>query len=156
VSTTQIETVAFTVNGESKSLNVDSKQTLLDVLRNSLGLKATRMGCAAGQCGACKVIVDGYAVNACQTPMWAVQGKVVKTLEGLGTVERPHPLQTAFIQQQAAQCGFCTSGLIMAAAALLERNPSPDETTIKQALDDQLCRCGIQQRAIRAVLQACK
>lgn len=146
--------IAFTLNGRSTSVEVDPNQSLLDVLRNTLSLKATRMGCGLGQCGACMVIVDAHAVNSCDMPMWSVAGKDVITLEGLGTRASPHPLQTAFIREQALQCGYCTSGILMAAAALLRRNPQPSESDIRQALEGNLCRCGVHNRVIRAVQRA--
>ncbi|HMA08959.1 MAG TPA: (2Fe-2S)-binding protein [Ramlibacter sp.] len=146
--------IAFTLNGRATSVAVDPDQTLLDVLRNTLALKATRMGCGLGQCGACTVIVDAHAVNSCDTPMWSVAGKNVITLEGLGTRASPHPLQTAFIEEQALQCGYCTSGILMAAAALLRRNPQPSESDIRQALEGNLCRCGVHNRVVRAVQKA--
>ncbi|MEO8653454.1 MAG: (2Fe-2S)-binding protein [Ramlibacter sp.] len=146
--------IAFTLNGRPTSVAVDPDQSLLDVLRNTLALKATRMGCGLGQCGACTVIIDSHAVNSCDTPMWSVAGKDVVTLEGLGTRDAPHPLQTAFIEEQALQCGFCTSGILMAAAALLKRNPQPSESDIRQALEGNLCRCGVHNRVVRAVQRA--
>jgi nicotinate dehydrogenase subunit A len=146
----------FTLNGRATSVRVDPEQTLLDVLRNTLGMKATRMGCGLGQCGACTVILGDYAVTACDTPMWSVAGKEVTTLEGLGTREAPHPLQTAFVEEQAMQCGYCTSGLLMTAAALLKRNPQPAEPDIKEALEGNLCRCGVHNRVVRAVRKACQ
>ena len=145
--------IHFAVNGLDTQVSADSNQSLLDVLRNDLNLKATRLGCGLGQCGACRVIVDGHAVAACDTPMWAVVDKNITTLEGLGSPQAPHPLQSAFIAHQAAQCGFCTSGMLMTAAALLQRQPHPSENEIKQALEDNLCRCGIHQRVLQAVLQ---
>ena len=146
--------IAFTLNGQARSVEVDPDQTLLDVLRNTLELKATRMGCGLGQCGACTVIIDEHAVNSCDTPMWSVAGKDVTTLEGLGSRDAPHPLQTAFIEEQALQCGYCTSGILMAAAALLKRNPQPSESDIRQALEGNLCRCGVHNRVVRAVKRA--
>jgi nicotinate dehydrogenase subunit A len=146
--------IKFTLNGEATSVQVDPDQTLLDVLRNTLGLKATRLGCGLGQCGACSVLLGDHAVNSCDTPMASVAGKEVTTLEGLGTRTAPHPLQTAFIEEQALQCGYCTSGLLMTAAALLKRNPRPSQADIEQALEGNLCRCGVQNRVVRAVLKA--
>lgn len=146
--------IQFTLNGEATSVQVDPDQTLLDVLRNTLGLKAARLGCGLGQCGACSVLLGDHAVNACDTPMWSVAGKDVTTLEGLGSRSAPHPLQTAFIEEQALQCGYCTSGLLMTAAALLKRNPRPTQEDIQQALEGNLCRCGVQNRVVRAVLRA--
>ncbi len=146
--------IAFTLNGRPTSVDADPDQTLLDVLRNTLELKATRMGCGLGQCGACTVILGEHAVSSCDTPMWSVAGKEVTTLEGLGSRDAPHPLQTAFIEEQALQCGYCTSGLLMAAAALLKRNPHPSEPDIQQALEGNLCRCGVHNRVVRAVMKA--
>ena len=146
--------VAFHVNGREVSVQGDSGQSLLDVLRNTLHLKATRMGCGQGACGACRVMVDGHAMAACETPLWSVQGKHITTVEGLGTREQPHPLQTAFIEEQAMQCGFCTSGILMSAAALLQRQAQPTRQEIVQVLDDHLCRCGAHNRVIRAIEKA--
>jgi len=148
------ESIAFTLNGRAASVEVEPDRTLLDVLRNTFELKAARLGCGLGQCGACTVIVDGHAVNACDTPMWSVAGKDILTLEGLGSRAAPHPLQTAFIEEQALQCGYCTSGILMAAAALLQRNPQPSEADIRQALEGNLCRCGVHNRVVRAVRKA--
>jgi len=146
--------IQFTLNGQLTSVSVDPEQTLLDVLRSRLGLKATRFGCGLGQCGACTVILGDHAVTSCDTPMWSVAGKSVTTLEGLGTREAPHPLQTAFIQEQALQCGYCTSGMLMRAAALLKRDPHPSESDIRAALEGNLCRCGVHNRVLRAVRNA--
>jgi len=146
--------VAFHVNGRGVSVPDQKEQTLLDVLRNTLQLKATRMGCGQGECGACRVIVDGHAVAACDTPLWSVNGKQVTTVEGLGSRTAPHALQTAFIDEQAMQCGFCTSGILMSAAALLQRQPKPTRQDIVQVLDSHLCRCGAHNRVIRAVEKA--
>jgi nicotinate dehydrogenase subunit A len=151
---TVLTEIEFRLNGRATSVHADPDQTLHDVLRNTLDLKATRLGCGLGQCGACSVIVGDYAVSSCETPMWSVAGKDVTTLEGLGTREAPHPLQKAFIQEQALQCGYCTSGLLMAAAALLKRNPHPSEPDIRQALEGNLCRCGVHNRVVRAVTKA--
>jgi nicotinate dehydrogenase subunit A len=148
------ENIEFTLNGRAASVSVDPQQTLLDVLRNTLSLKATRMGCALGQCGTCTVLLDDRAVTSCDMPMWSVAGKHVTTVEGLGSRQAPHPLQTAFIEEQAMQCGYCTSGLLMTAAALLKRNPHPSEPEIRAALDVNLCRCGVHNRVVRAVRKA--
>jgi nicotinate dehydrogenase subunit A len=147
--------IQFTLNGQATSLDVDPDRTLLDVLRNTLGLKASRLGCGLGQCGACTVILGDHAVTSCDTPMWSVAGKSVTTLEGLGTRDEPHPLQAAFIEEQALQCGWCTSGMLMRATALLQRDPQPAESDIKAALEGNLCRCGVQNRVVRAVQKAC-
>ena len=146
--------VAFHVNGREVSVQGENGQSLLDVLRNTLHLKATRMGCGQGACGACRVMVDGHAVAACDTPLWSVQGKHITTVEGLGTREAPHALQTAFIEEQAMQCGFCTSGILMSAAALLQRQANPTRQDIVQVLDGHLCRCGAHNRVIRAIEKA--
>jgi nicotinate dehydrogenase subunit A len=147
--------IQFTLNGQATSVRVDPEQTLLDVLRNTLGLKASRLGCGLGQCGACTVILGDHAVTSCDTPMWSVAGKSVVTLEGLGTREAPHPLQTAFVEEQALQCGYCTSGMLMRAAALLKRDAHPSESDIQAALEGNLCRCGVQNRVVSAVKRAC-
>jgi nicotinate dehydrogenase subunit A len=146
--------IQFTLNGAPASVRVDPEQSLLDVLRNTLGLKASRLGCGLGQCGACTVILGDHAVTSCDTPMWSVAGKSVTTLEGLGTRSAPHPLQTAFVEEQALQCGYCTSGMLMRAAALLKRDPHPSEDDIKAALEGNLCRCGVQNRVVAAVKRA--
>jgi nicotinate dehydrogenase subunit A len=146
--------VSFHLNGREVSLQGDSKQSLLDVLRNTFHLKATRMGCGQGACGACRVMVDDHAVAACDTPLWSLQGKRITTVEGLGTREAPHALQTAFIDEQAMQCGFCTSGILMSAAALLKRHAHPTRQDIVQVLDGHLCRCGAHNRVIRAIEKA--
>lgn len=148
------ERVSFRLNGQSVSVPNEAGQSLLDLLRNTLQLKATRMGCGQGQCGACRVMLDGYAVAACETPLWAVGDKHVTTVEGLGSPATPHVLQTAFIEEQAMQCGFCTSGLLMSAAALLQRQPHPTRLEIVQAIDGHLCRCGAHNRVIRAIEKA--
>jgi nicotinate dehydrogenase subunit A len=146
--------VGFQLNGRSVSVTGESGQSLLDLLRNTLQLKATRMGCGQGQCGACRVMLDGHAVAACETPLWALEGKAVTTVEGLGTRSAPHALQTAFIEEQAMQCGFCTSGILMSAAALLQRQPHPSRQEIVQAIDGHLCRCGAHNRVVRAIEKA--
>jgi nicotinate dehydrogenase subunit A len=146
--------VAFHVNGREVSVQGDSGQSLLDVLRNTLHLKATRMGCGQGACGACRVMVDGRAMAACETPLWSLEGKHITTVEGLGTREAPHALQTAFIEEQAMQCGFCTSGILMSTAALLHRQAQPTRQDIVQVLDGHLCRCGAHNRVIRAIEKA--
>ena len=145
---------SLTINGAQASVECESSRPLLDVIRDALGLKGTRHGCGANQCGACFVLLDGRAVASCDTPVWAAEGKAVTTVEGLGSPERPHPLQRAFIEEQAAQCGYCTSGLLISAAALLERDPSPDADAVRAALERNLCRCGSHNRVVRAVLRA--
>ncbi len=146
--------VNLRVNGQSHQLDVDTDARLLDVLRDALGLKGSRFGCGANQCGACFVLVDDAAVASCDTPMWAVEGKSVTTVEGLGTPESPHPLQRALIEEQAAQCGYCSSGVLISAAALLLRCPQPSADEVRLALERNLCRCGSHNRIVRAVLRA--
>ncbi len=146
--------IRLKVNGVEHAVGAHPDTPLLYVLRNDLGLKATRFGCGSGECGACFVIVDGRAVPSCDTPLWSAAGKEVVTLEGLGSSARPHPLQQAFIDEQAAQCGYCASGIMVSAAALLAVNPSPSEDEIRTALDRNLCRCGSHNRIVRAVRRA--
>jgi nicotinate dehydrogenase subunit A len=156
MTTATAETTRLTVNGVERQVAADPATPLLSVLRGALGLTAAHFGCGANQCGACYVLVDGHAVAACDTPLWAAAGKDVTTLEGLGTPEKPHPLQRAFVAEQAMQCGYCVSGIIVSAAALLRRNPSPTEAQVREALDRNLCRCGAHSRMVRAVLRAAK
>src|SRR5947208_6433450 len=148
------ERFTFRVNGTEHTFEAEGRTPLLDVLRNTLKLKGTRFGCGDEQCGACFVLVDGRAVASCTTPLSSVVGKAVTTVEGLGSPDSPHPLQRAFIDEQAAQCGYCTSGMLMSAAALLSRTPRPSEAEMKAALDGNLCRCGSHNRIVRAVLRA--
>jgi nicotinate dehydrogenase subunit A len=142
------------INDVRHALAIDGNALLIDVLRDTLKLKGTRFGCGASQCGACFVLVDGFAVASCDLPMWAVENKSVTTVEGLGDVDAPHALQRAFIDEQAAQCGYCTAGMLISAAALLQRCPRPSEADVREALDRNLCRCGTHNRVIRAVLRA--
>ncbi|GAA3169272.1 (2Fe-2S)-binding protein [Blastococcus jejuensis] len=144
----------LTVNGTSRDVDAHPDTPLLDVLRGDLGLTGSRFGCGLGQCGACFVLVDGRAVPACDTPLWSVEGRSVTTVEGLADGDRLHPVQQAVLDEQAAQCGFCVSGIVVSAAALLAENPQPDEATVAAALDRHLCRCGIQHRMIAAVVRA--
>ncbi|HTO64761.1 MAG TPA: (2Fe-2S)-binding protein, partial [Bradyrhizobium sp.] len=130
--------------------------SLLDVLRAELGLTGPHFGCGAGECGACHVLLGNRAVASCDTPLWSVADKDVTTLEGLGTEQRPHPLQRAFIAEQAMQCGYCVSGILISAAALLKQNPSPTDMEVRAALDRNLCRCGSHNRMVRAVLRAAR
>ena len=142
------------INGIERTVeSEDPDQPLLYVLR-SLGLTATKFGCGLGQCGACSVLIDGRATRSCQTTIPNARGKAVTTLEGLGTISAPHPVQAAFIKEQVPQCGYCTSGMIIGAAALLASKPKPSEQEIKAALDGNLCRCGTHARIIRAVMLA--
>ena len=142
------------VNGQLREVRTEQDTALLYVLRNHLGLKGTRFGCGLSLCGACLVLVDGRATYSCDTPLWAVAGKEVTTVEGLGTPERPHPVARAIIAGQAAQCGYCMSGLVVAAAELLAGNDDPSEDEVRAALDRNLCRCGAHNRIVRAVLTA--
>ncbi|MBU0491529.1 MAG: (2Fe-2S)-binding protein [Chloroflexi bacterium] len=143
--------ITLQVNGRIHRVCVEPDTPLLYVLRNDLGLKAAKLGCGQGQCGACQVILDGQAVPSCRLPVRSVQGRSITTLEGLGTADDLHPLQQAFIEEQAVQCGFCTPGLIVAAKALLDRNPHPTEGEMRAELADNLCRCGVYDRVIRAI-----
>ena len=146
---------SVSVNGHARSVeSPDPDQPLLYLLRNALGLHAAKFGCGLGQCGACTVLLDGRAVRSCQVPIGDVEGRTITTLEGLGTPEAPHPLQAAFITEQVPQCGYCTSGIIMTAAALLSEVARPTEAEIRTALDANLCRCGSQPRILRAVMKA--
>jgi nicotinate dehydrogenase subunit A len=150
------EEIRFTVNGQNRVLRAAQNTPLVYVLRNDLGLKGTRLGCGANQCGVCHVLIDGQSVPSCDTPLWAVAGKNVVTIEGLGSPQRPHRLQRAFIAEQAGQCGYCLSGIMISAAALLARTPDPTEEQVRAALDPHLCRCGTHNRIVRAVLRAAK
>lgn len=141
------------VNGQRSRVTAEPETPLLYVLRNELQLKGTRYGCGLGQCGACTVVVDGVAVQSCDVPVAAVAGKRVTTIEVLAADGRLHPLQQAFIDEQAAQCGYCASGILMSAKALLDANPRPDEAQIREALAGNLCRCGTQTRILRAILR---
>ena len=144
----------FRLNGVATEVDADPVTMLLDVLRGRLGLTGAHFGCGAGECGACHVIVGDHAVSACDTPLWSVADKEVTTPEGLGSADKPHPLQRAFIAEQALQCGYCVPGILMSAAALLRQNPHPSETEVRAALDRNLCRCGPHNRMVRAVLRA--
>jgi nicotinate dehydrogenase subunit A len=146
----------FEVNGRPCSVQAEADTPLLYVLRNDLGLKGAKFGCGLGQCGACTVLLDGHAVNACDTPLWAVAGKKVTTVEGLADGERLSVLQQAFVDEQAVQCGYCISGMLMSATALLERTPEPTLDEIKAAMDRNLCRCGTQARILRAIQRAAR
>jgi nicotinate dehydrogenase subunit A len=148
------ETISLTVNGAPAQVDTDPDSTLLSVLREQLDLLGSRFGCGLGLCGACFVRVEGTVVPACDTPIWSVAGKSVVTVEGLAAGEKLHPVQQALLDEQAAQCGFCISGIAVRAAALLEENPRPDAATVAEALDRNLCRCGVQRRIISAVVNA--
>jgi nicotinate dehydrogenase subunit A len=145
----------FRLNGREASVDSwDPDQPLLYVLRNEMGLHGPKYGCGLGQCGACRVILDGKAVPSCLTTVRQAQGKSVTTLEGLGTPEKPHPVQAAFIEEQAAQCGYCANGMIVSAKALLDATPKPTAEQVKQSLSGVICRCGTHTRILRAVMRA--
>ena len=146
----------FEVNGERRSVAADPDTPLLYVLRNDLGLVGSRYGCGTGQCGACFVMVDGRAMPSCDAPLWSVANKSVTTVEGLAKGGALHPVQKALLAEQAAQCGYCTSGIAVTAAAFLAANKNPTEAEVKTALDRNLCRCGTHNRVVRAVLRAAK
>jgi nicotinate dehydrogenase subunit A len=143
--------IALTVNGRAQTLDVDLTTPLLYVLSDDLALNGPKFGCGLGQCGACAVIVRGRAVRSCVTPVGTLDGADVTTLEGLGTVEHPHPIQEAFIEEQAAQCGFCLNGVIITAKAFIDRNPNPSDAQIPDALSTVLCRCFTHARMLRAI-----
>ncbi|MGY3619572.1 (2Fe-2S)-binding protein [Bradyrhizobium sp. USDA 10063] len=146
--------VRFRLNGVEMDVDADPDRSLLDILRGQLGMIGPHFGCGAGECGACNVIVGDRAMSSCDMPLWSVADKDITTPEGLGSADAPHPLQRAFIAEQALQCGYCVSGILMSAAALLKRNPAPSRDEVKEALDRNLCRCGSHNRMIRAVLRA--
>jgi nicotinate dehydrogenase subunit A len=158
-------TIEFELNGQTVNVEVEPRTPLLEVLRNDIELNGPKFGCGLAQCGACAVLLDGTSIRSCVLPVQAVAGKQVTTLEGLGGESDPHPLQAAFIKHQAMQCGYCASGIITTAAALLEQNPSPSDDDIKQALSGHdikqalsghLCRCGAQRRMITAIAEAAR
>ena len=144
----------MTVNGTDRVVEAEPDTPLLAVLRNDLDLKGTRFGCGMSLCGACFVQVDGAVVPSCETPVWSVEGKTVVTVEGLAEGDGLHRVQRALLAEQAAQCGYCVSGILVSAAALLERDPHPDEAAVIAALDRNLCRCGVQRRMVAAVVRA--
>jgi len=146
--------IRFRLNGVETDVDADPDASLLSILRGQLGLTGPHFGCGANECGACNVIVGDRAVAACDTPLWSVADKDITTVEGLGNPAKPHPLQRAFIAEQALQCGYCVPGILMSAAALLMQNANPSETEVRRALDRNLCRCGSHNRMVRAVLRA--
>ena len=146
--------ISLTVNGSEVAVAADPDTPLLDVLRNHLGLIGTKFGCGLEQCGCCMVLIDGRPEKSCGKAVSTVAGKQVLTIEGLGTPERPHPLQQAFLDEQAGQCGYCLPGIIITAKALLDANPAPSREEIARALDDNICRCGSHARILRAVERA--
>jgi nicotinate dehydrogenase subunit A len=146
--------IAFTVNGSARQVDAEPRVSLLEVLRNKLGLTGSRYGCGLEQCGACMVLIDGTPIYACSREIGSVAGRSVTTIEGLGTPDAMHPLQQAFLDEQAGQCGYCLSGILISAKALLDRNPDPSRAEIVEALDKHLCRCGAHQRILHAVERA--
>ncbi len=146
--------ISLSVNGQRHDVDADPNEPLLYMLRNDLRLTGAKFGCGLAQCGACTVIAGGQAIRSCVTPVQAVAGQEILTIEGLGSPERPHPLQAAFIEEQAAQCGYCTAGIIMSAKAFLDKTPHPTETQLREGLAGNLCRCGTHLRVIRAVMRA--
>jgi nicotinate dehydrogenase subunit A len=150
------ETHKLRVNGVEREVRAEPATPLLYILRNDLGLKGTRFGCGEGHCGACTVLVDGKPLQSCDTPLWSAAGKEITTVEGLSLGGAPHPIQRAFLDEQAAQCGYCINGVMMSAKALLDSNPDPSEAQIAAALDRNLCRCGTHVRILRAIARAAK
>jgi nicotinate dehydrogenase subunit A len=150
------EILKFRVNGLEREVRAEPATPLLYILRNDLGLKGTRFGCGEGQCGACTVLLDGKPMQSCDMPLWSAAGHEITTVEGLSRGDALHPVQQAFIDEQAAQCGYCINGIMMSAAALLESNPDPSEAQIAAALDRNLCRCGTHVRILRAIARAAR
>jgi len=150
------ESFKLRVNGRDREVRAEPDTPLLYILRNDLKLKGTRFGCGEGQCGACRVLLDGNAVASCDTPLWSVPGHEVTTIEGIGGEGRLHPIQQAFIDEQAVQCGYCIDGIIVSAVALLRRNPDPSDEEIAAALERNLCRCGTHVRILRAIRVAAR
>ena len=151
-----MEPTSFTVNGRPVTVTADGDTPLLDILRNHLGLLGTKFGCGQEQCGCCMVLIDDRPEKSCGKALSTVAGKAIITIEGLGTQERPHPLQQAFLDEQAGQCGYCLSGILISAKALLDRNTAPSRAEIAEALDDNICRCGSHVRILRAVERAAR
>jgi nicotinate dehydrogenase subunit A len=150
------QTISLRINGATHAVAVEPDTPLLYVLRNDIALNGAKFGCGLGQCGACTVLIDGEAVRSCRSPVGKAEGKEITTIEGLGTIEKPHPLQAAFIAEQAAQCGYCSNGMVMAAKAFLAVTPNPTEAQIRDGLAQNLCRCGTHNRVVRAVQRAAK
>jgi len=149
-----MQTTSLILNGSTVSVSADGDTPLLDVLRNHLGLAGPKFGCGQEQCGCCMVLIDGKPEKSCGKALSTVAGKAVTTIEGLGTPEHPHPLQQAFLDEQAGQCGYCLAGILVSAKALLDHNPSPSRREIALALDDNICRCGSHPRILRAIERA--
>lgn len=150
------DTFKLRVNGVEREVSAEPNTPLLYILRNDLKLKGTRFGCGEGNCGACTILIDGHAVQSCDTPLWSAPGHEITTIEGLAKPDSLHPIQQAFIEEQAAQCGYCINGIMMSAKALLDANPDPDDAQIAAALDRNLCRCGAHVRVLRAVKRAAR
>jgi nicotinate dehydrogenase subunit A len=146
--------IRFRLNGVETDVDADPDTSLLSVLRGRLRMTGPHFGCGANECGACNVLVGDRAMASCDTPLWSIADKDVTTIEGLGSAQDPHPLQRAFVAEQALQCGYCVSGILISAAALLMRNPNPADADVRAALDRNLCRCGSHNRMVRAVLRA--
>lgn len=142
------------INGSMRHFDAPENSKAIFILRNDLGLLGVKMGCGEGQCGACVVLVDGVPTTTCDLPVWALKDKVVTTVEGIGSLESPHPVQTEFLEEQAGQCGYCLGGILMTAVALYERDPSPTEVEVRGALDRHLCRCGTHSRIVNAVMRS--
>ena len=151
-----MEPTSLTVNGRAVTVTADRDTPLLDILRNHLGLVGTKFGCGQEQCGCCMVLIDDHPEKSCGKALSTVAGRAITTIEGLGTQERPHPLQQAFLDEQAGQCGYCLSGILISAKALLDRNSTPSRAEIAEALDDNICRCGSHVRILRAVERAAR
>jgi len=149
-----MQRIRFRLNGVAQEVEADPDLMLLELLRGHFGLTGAHFGCGSGECGACRVIVGDHAVTSCDTPLWSIADKDITTPEGLGNMAHPHPLQRAFIAEQAMQCGYCVGGVLMSAAALLMTKPCPSEAEVRAALDRNLCRCGSHNRMVRAVLAA--
>jgi len=149
-------TIALNVNGSRQTVDVDPATPLLYVLADDLGLRGPKFGCGLGQCGACTVILDGKAIKSCVTPVNSVGAAAITTLEGLGTTDRPHPIQQAFIDEQAAQCGFCLNGVILTAKAFLDQRPRASDAELREAMSSVLCRCFVQTRMLRAITRYAK
>ena len=148
--------ITLTVNGKARTVDADPQTPLLYVLRDELALNGAKFGCGLGQCGACTVMIDGVAVNSCITPVGTLEGRRVVTVEGLGTTDKPGVLQQAFVDEQAAQCGYCIAGMIMRAQSLLAHNPAPSDAEIRTYMEPNLCRCGTHMRIFRAIRRACE
>jgi nicotinate dehydrogenase subunit A len=150
------QTISLRINGATHDVVVEPDTPLLYILRNDIALNGAKFGCGLGQCGACTVIIDGSAVRSCRSPVGKVAGKEITTIEGLGTIDKPHPMQAAFITEQAAQCGYCINGMVMAATAFVAKTPNPTDDQIRDGLAQNLCRCGTHNRIVRAIQRGAK